>query len=174
MQCAILRIVGNRYGIGQAHMVPSLSSDNHSIAFWQSLSEHQEQAEQQVMPQVSLTLNGRVYRFVCEPGEEDHFLTLAHYLQAKVETVRSQFGKVGDERILAMAALLVTDELFEARAQVADTAPVQHRMSVPKAPRARPPVRNTAPAAPPVPDVVPASEPQSPADVTPSSDTVER
>jgi cell division protein ZapA (FtsZ GTPase activity inhibitor) len=88
------------------------------------------------MPQVSLTLNGRVYRFVCEPGEEDHFLTLAHYLQAKVETVRSQFGKVGDERILAMAALLVTDELFEARAvQAAEPAPAQQRMALPRAPR---------------------------------------
>jgi cell division protein ZapA len=83
------------------------------------------------MTQVTLTLNGRSYKFVCEPGEEAHFRALAAHLQSKVDSVRKQFGKVGDERILAMAALLVTDELFEARAQAAakSNEPAAMRMS---------------------------------------------
>ncbi len=122
------------------------------------------------MPQVALKLNGRTYRFVCEPGEEAHFMTLAGYLQDKVEGVRQQFGKVGDERILAMAAILVTDELFEARAHAArpPAAASAQRMAAPRAPKAAKPVA-IATAIPPLmqPSLATADEPPP----APSADT---
>jgi cell division protein ZapA len=71
------------------------------------------------MPQVALTLNGRVYRFVCDEGEEAHFSAIADYLAAKAQSVREQHGKIGDDRLLAMTAVLLTDELFEMRARLA-------------------------------------------------------
>jgi cell division protein ZapA len=112
------------------------------------------------MTQVTLTLNGRSYKFVCEPGEEAHFRALAAHLQGKVDSVRKQFGKVGDERILAMAALLVTDELFEVRAQAVTKSnePAAMRMST-KQPARAARSQNKDHGKPPV----PASEPTLPA-----------
>jgi cell division protein ZapA len=70
------------------------------------------------MGQVSVTLNGRTYRLECGEGEEAHLISLAEYLSTHVETMRRKFGQVGDDRLILMASLLVTDELWEVRRQV--------------------------------------------------------
>jgi cell division protein ZapA len=70
------------------------------------------------MGQVSVTLNGRTYRLECGEGEETHLIALAEYLSSHVDTMRRKFGQVGDDRLILMASLLVTDELWEARRQL--------------------------------------------------------
>jgi cell division protein ZapA len=70
------------------------------------------------MGQVSVTLNGRTYRLECGPGEEAHLIELAEFLGTHVDTMRRKFGQVGDDRLILMASLLVTDELWELRRQV--------------------------------------------------------
>ncbi len=70
------------------------------------------------MVQVSVTLNGRTYRLECDEGEEAHLLELAEYLSLHVETMKFKFGQVGDDRLILMAALMVADELTEARRQL--------------------------------------------------------
>jgi cell division protein ZapA len=70
------------------------------------------------MGQVSVTLNGRTYRLECGAGEETHLIALAEYLGSHVDTMRRKFGQVGDDRLILMASLLVTDELWETRRQV--------------------------------------------------------
>jgi cell division protein ZapA len=70
------------------------------------------------MGQVSVTLNGRTYRLECGQGEETHLIALAEYLGSHVDTMRRKFGQVGDDRLILMASLLVTDELWELRRQV--------------------------------------------------------
>jgi cell division protein ZapA len=70
------------------------------------------------MGQVSVTLNGRTYRLECGEGEEAHLIGLSEYLGSHVETMKYKFGQVGDDRLILMAALLVTDELWEARRQM--------------------------------------------------------
>src|SRR3989337_1243001 len=69
------------------------------------------------MGQVSVTLNGRTYRLECGEGEESHLIALAEYLGSHVETMKYKFGQVGDDRLILMASLMVTDELWEARRQ---------------------------------------------------------
>lgn len=69
------------------------------------------------MGQVAVTVNGRTYRLKCGDGEEARLLELAGYLTARVEAVAKEFGQVGDDRLLLMAALLITDELFDVRAR---------------------------------------------------------
>jgi cell division protein ZapA len=70
------------------------------------------------MGQVSVTLNGRTYRLECGEGEETHLIALAEYLGTHVETMKRKFGQVGDDRLILMASLLVTDELWELRRQM--------------------------------------------------------
>lgn len=67
------------------------------------------------MGQVAITLNGRAYRLECDNGEEDRLRGLAGELDEHVERLKQQFGQVGDDRLLVMAALMIGDELAETR-----------------------------------------------------------
>jgi len=75
------------------------------------------------MGQVSVTLNGRTYRLRCEDGEEQRLFSLAEHVREKVDRLISEFGQIGDDRLLLMASLLVTDELFETRDRLAALDP---------------------------------------------------
>jgi cell division protein ZapA len=70
------------------------------------------------MGQVSVTLNGRSYRLECSEGEEAHLIELAEYLGTHVDEMRRKFGQVGDDRLILMASLVVTDELWELRREI--------------------------------------------------------
>ena len=70
------------------------------------------------MGEFSVTLNDRAYRLECGDGEETHLIALAEYLGTHVETMKRKFGQVGDDRLILMAALVVTDELWELRRQM--------------------------------------------------------
>jgi cell division protein ZapA len=67
------------------------------------------------MAQVSVTINGRVYRMSCDDGQEDHLARLARDLDQRIGQLRESFGEIGDTRLTVMAALMVADELSEAR-----------------------------------------------------------
>lgn len=70
------------------------------------------------MAQVSITFNKRTYRFDCADGEAERLEKIAGYLKDKLDTLIHEHGAVGDERLMLMAALMLTDELFEARADI--------------------------------------------------------
>ena len=67
------------------------------------------------MPHVSVTIAGRVYRMACDDGQEEHLLGLARDLDQRVEQLRGSFGEIGDMRLAVMAALMIADDLAEAR-----------------------------------------------------------
>lgn len=67
------------------------------------------------MGQVSVTLNSRSYRLACEDGEEERLVELATHVKERVDALTMEFGQVGDERLLLMAALLIADELWDTR-----------------------------------------------------------
>jgi cell division protein ZapA len=67
------------------------------------------------MGQVVLTLNGRVYRLACGDGEEERLQALAAYVREKVDALTADLGQIGEARLMLMSALLIADELFEAR-----------------------------------------------------------
>ena len=70
------------------------------------------------MGQVSVTLNDRIYRLVCDDGEEDRLVELATYVKSKVAHLTEEFGNAGQDRLMLMAALIIADELWDARAEV--------------------------------------------------------
>ncbi|MEQ8825865.1 MAG: cell division protein ZapA [Filomicrobium sp.] len=67
------------------------------------------------MGQVTARINGRSYRLQCPDGQEDRLEVVAQYVSEKVDALIAEFGQVGEDRLLAMAALLIADELFDAR-----------------------------------------------------------
>lgn len=77
----------------------------------------QQQAGQH-LAQVAISFNKRTYRFECAEADADRLSEIAGYLKDKLDTLIREHGPVGDERLVLMAALMVTDELFEARADI--------------------------------------------------------
>jgi cell division protein ZapA len=65
------------------------------------------------MAEVSVTINGRVYRMACDPGQEDHLARLGRELDQRISQLRESFGEIGDTRLAVMAAIMVADELAE-------------------------------------------------------------
>jgi cell division protein ZapA len=66
------------------------------------------------MAHVTVTINNRQYRMACEDGQEEHLTKLAVDLDHRVERLREKFGEIGDNRLLVMAALTISDQLSEA------------------------------------------------------------
>jgi cell division protein ZapA len=64
--------------------------------------------------QITVSINGRQFRMACEDGQEAHLMKLAKELDDRIGTLRSNFGEIGDNRLVVMAALTVADELSEA------------------------------------------------------------
>lgn len=70
------------------------------------------------MAQVSVTINGRVYRMACDDGQEEYLTRLGRDLDARIGKLRDSFGEIGDTRLTVMAALMVADELSESRRKI--------------------------------------------------------
>jgi cell division protein ZapA len=67
------------------------------------------------MAQVTVTIDGKQFRMACEDGQEQHLEDLAGHIDGRVKMMRESFGEIGDLRLTVMAALMITDELFEER-----------------------------------------------------------
>ena len=70
------------------------------------------------MAEVTVSIAGRTYRMACNDGDEQHLTRLAALFDGKVEELRSMFGQIGDMRLQVMAALMVADELSEAKERI--------------------------------------------------------
>jgi len=67
------------------------------------------------MAHVAVTIDGRKYRLACNEGEEQRLEQLAATIDGKIAELRGEFGEIGDQRLVVMAALTVADNLMEAR-----------------------------------------------------------
>ncbi len=72
------------------------------------------------MAQVEIQLNGREYRVTCDDGQEARLQELAAYFDRHVSDLAKELGQIGDARLMLLSALTVCDELFEAKARIAD------------------------------------------------------
>lgn len=71
------------------------------------------------MATVSVEVNGRPYPIGCADGQEERVRILAREFDAQVRRVAEDVGQVGDLRLFLMAALMLSDQLHEARMGVA-------------------------------------------------------
>jgi cell division protein ZapA len=70
------------------------------------------------MAQVNLTVNGRIYRMACEDGEEEHVNQLGERFDEAIKELRGVLGEIGDQRLMVMAGILMTDRLGDAEARL--------------------------------------------------------
>jgi cell division protein ZapA len=70
------------------------------------------------MPLVNVMVNARAYTIACDEGEEAHLKELAAHVDEKVRELTGSVGQVGDQKLMLMAAVLITDEFFEARGRI--------------------------------------------------------
>jgi cell division protein ZapA len=79
------------------------------------------------MGQVAVTINGRTYTLQCTDGEEARLVELAGHVAARADALAAEFqsqdGPIGDDRLMLLTALLLADELWEAREAAAAAAP---------------------------------------------------
>jgi cell division protein ZapA len=71
------------------------------------------------MAQVTVEINGKPYTVGCEDGQESHLRALAAVFDRQVRVVAQEVGALGETRLMLMGALLLSDELEEARARLA-------------------------------------------------------
>lgn len=71
------------------------------------------------MAQLNIEVNGRPYAVGCEDGQEAHLMELARLFDRQVREVSQDMGQLGDTRLFLMGALLLADELYDAKARLA-------------------------------------------------------
>ena len=70
------------------------------------------------MADVLVEIDGKKYRMACEDGQEEHLLALANRFNKTVLDLKGDFGQVGDNRLVVMAAIAVLDALGEAEKRI--------------------------------------------------------
>jgi cell division protein ZapA len=71
------------------------------------------------MAQINVEVNGRPYAVGCEDGQEQHLQDLAKVFDHQVRQVSQDMGQLGDTRLFLMGALLLADELTDAKNRLA-------------------------------------------------------
>lgn len=74
-----------------------------------------------VMGQITIIVSDQKYTLACRDGEEERLSSLAQYVNSKAENLTENLGKIGESHVLLMSALLIADELHEARDQLSET-----------------------------------------------------
>ena len=67
------------------------------------------------MANVIVNFNHQDYHLACQDGEEERLTKLAEYVSGKADQIAKAMGSVSDIRLLLMTAILLADELDEAR-----------------------------------------------------------
>jgi cell division protein ZapA len=70
------------------------------------------------MGQVSINIRGKSYQIACDDGQEAHLARLGRYLDQQAEHLLSTSGRISDNLLMVMVALMVADELSEATAKL--------------------------------------------------------
>ena len=67
------------------------------------------------MGQVVVEIGGRSYPLSCRDGDETHLTNLAAGIAEKAEGLTRSLGSMSEARLLLMSALMIADELHDAR-----------------------------------------------------------
>jgi cell division protein ZapA len=73
------------------------------------------------MGQVTVAVNGRKYRMSCRDGAESRVAELAALVESLVQEAKAGYRQVQDDRLFLMAAIMLADQLTEAREELHQT-----------------------------------------------------
>ena len=71
------------------------------------------------MAQLTIEVNGRPYLVGCEDGQEAQLRELAKVFDGHVRQLSGDAGQIGETRLFLMGALMMADELQDARGRLA-------------------------------------------------------
>ena len=81
------------------------------------------------MAQVTVRINGYAYTLGCQDGEEEHLQAMAAEVERRIESIKTAAGPTNEARMLAMASLLLADDLFEMRKSLKAASAGQQMMA---------------------------------------------
>ena len=67
---------------------------------------------------VTVQINGRTYQMGCDAGQEHHIVEMGKNVDSIVQQLVSSVGQIGDARLLAMAGLILSDQVHAADKQI--------------------------------------------------------
>ena len=70
------------------------------------------------MANVNIKFNGKDFLLSCEDGQEEHLEELALNLNNKFESLKSDLGNIGENKLLLITAIKVMDEYFETKKKI--------------------------------------------------------
>jgi cell division protein ZapA len=74
------------------------------------------------MSQVTVRINGYAYTVGCEDGQEGHLQAMAEAVDRRVDSIKALGQQSGESRLLALAALLMADEIHDLNLAQSDPA----------------------------------------------------
>ena len=73
------------------------------------------------MPEIKITIGGRVFDVACQEGEEHYLQSAARMLDAEAGVLVAQIGRLPESRMLLMAGLMLADKTAGMEEQVRAT-----------------------------------------------------
>ena len=67
---------------------------------------------------VTVQINGQAYQMGCDAGQEHHIVDMGKNVDSIVQQLVSSVGQIGDARLLAMAGLILSDQVHAANKQI--------------------------------------------------------
>lgn len=70
------------------------------------------------MPSLRVIIGGRECQVACGEGQEEHLKSLARLLDARLRELGAGTGRVNEAQVMMLAALMLTDELEDAKREL--------------------------------------------------------
>lgn len=70
------------------------------------------------MPEIKVTIGGRPFVLVCDPGEEPSLQTAAGMLDNEARSLEDAIGRVPESRMLLMAGLMLADRTKQVELEI--------------------------------------------------------
>ena len=71
---------------------------------------------------VTVRINGQTYQMGCDAGQEHHIVEMGKNVDSIVQQLVSSVGQIGDARLLAMAGLILSDQVQVANKQISSSS----------------------------------------------------
>ena len=70
------------------------------------------------MANVSIKFNGKEFLLSCDDGQEDHLENLLIQINQKFNSLKSDLGNLGENKLLLITAVKVLDEYYETKKKI--------------------------------------------------------
>ena len=82
------------------------------------------------MANVNIKFNYKDYLLSCDDGQEENLKELANHLDSKYIELKKKLGNIGENKILLIAAIKITDDYFDLFKKVKNTKADFEKLSI--------------------------------------------